>query len=854
MAEEMGNTKVADPWNVEVQETDEKAWEERTPAEKAIFVSIQVGKVCCVIGVLYLFIVSLGLMGSAFKIIGGPTAGAVFRNQEIFDNPIAGLVLGVLATVLVQSSSTSTSIIISMTAAGLMEVKNAIPMIMGANIGTSVTNTIVSIGQIGNRDEYRRAFAGATVHDCFNMLTVTLLLPIEAITGFLRHLSAALCDAFGIEADQDKSSKIDFLKVITKPVTSRLVQVDKKLVTSVAKEKDAGELEKLMKKSMIVNSQSKSAHLFMDTSMSDEAAGWILLIASLVLLCTCLILLVITLQSVFRGRAAIWMKSLLNLEFKSVPCIADYILLLFGAGITILMQSSSITTSTLTPLVGIGLIRLEKMFPFTVGANIGTCITGILSALAGSSIYVGMQVALSHLLFNFMGTLIWFPLPFMRRVPIAMARFLGNMAADWRWFPIVYIIFMFGILPLLLFLLSLAGVAAVAVGGTFIIGGLAALITILALRLNRPQMLPSALLRDPAWLPMALRVDQESAALAEQQSGAVTSSADVNKSKWWQGPWVWGLGWFVIMFLICGVPNNQWGIVKYTKFDGRDHIGIGAWSSCSASFTDKVLFRSPKVECSTTQLNTCFNDLTSACAADGFSSQGGAYKKYEASWSACRDVCTTEQWDKKCTSMSCEGSLHAEQCGNITSAVKSIASVKVTYGSGAAWEEGDKCRANSEIFDDASAASLAHAGNLGIVGIITSCAGQISVLSYIFLDGKRDMRMALIGSLVCFAITWIFLVASWGVFSGALGNAATMKLIDDSETGAIIAEGNFGDIIDGASFSFHFVLISWLLTMPIMALIGQKLMAPPAPSSSAAPEATAAPAAPAAPATGEVDI
>jgi len=187
-------------------------------------------------------------MGSAFKIIGGPSAGAVFRNQEIFDNPIAGLVLGVLATVLVQSSSTSTSIIISMTAAGLMEVKNAIPMIMGANIGTSVTNTIVSIGQIGNRDEYRRAFAGATVHDCFNLLTVALLLPLEAITGFLMHLSKGLVDAFGITDDQDKGSKVDFLKVITKPVTSRLVQVDKKLVTSVAKEKDADALEKLMKK------------------------------------------------------------------------------------------------------------------------------------------------------------------------------------------------------------------------------------------------------------------------------------------------------------------------------------------------------------------------------------------------------------------------------------------------------------------------------------------------------------------------------------------------------------------------------------------------------------------------------
>lgn len=54
---------------------------------------------------------------------------------------------------------------------------------MGANIGTSVTNTIVALGQVGDRDEFRRAFAGATVHDMFNWLTVIIMLPIEWISG-----------------------------------------------------------------------------------------------------------------------------------------------------------------------------------------------------------------------------------------------------------------------------------------------------------------------------------------------------------------------------------------------------------------------------------------------------------------------------------------------------------------------------------------------------------------------------------------------------------------------------------------------------------------------------------------------
>ena len=65
----------------------------------------------------------------------------------------------------------------------VLTVKLAVPIVMGANIGTSVTNTIVSIGQITNKDDFRRAFAGATVHDVFNWLAVVVFLPIEIITG-----------------------------------------------------------------------------------------------------------------------------------------------------------------------------------------------------------------------------------------------------------------------------------------------------------------------------------------------------------------------------------------------------------------------------------------------------------------------------------------------------------------------------------------------------------------------------------------------------------------------------------------------------------------------------------------------
>ena len=88
------------------------------------------------LSLLYLFLLGLDLMGNAFKGLSGKGVGNLF---SVVDNPMAGLAIGVVATVLLQSSSTSTSIIVTMVGAGILQVTNAIPMVMGANIGTSVT-------------------------------------------------------------------------------------------------------------------------------------------------------------------------------------------------------------------------------------------------------------------------------------------------------------------------------------------------------------------------------------------------------------------------------------------------------------------------------------------------------------------------------------------------------------------------------------------------------------------------------------------------------------------------------------------------------------------------------------------
>ncbi|XP_053519733.1 sodium-dependent phosphate transport protein 2A isoform X2 [Artibeus jamaicensis] len=201
------------------------------PAQKLRQAAGTLLKVPLMLAFLYLFVCSLDVLSSAFQLAGGKVAGDIFKDNAILSNPVAGLVVGILVTVLVQSSSTSTSIIVSMVSSGLLEVSSAIPIIMGSNIGTSVTNTIVALMQAGDRTDFRRAFAGATVHDCFNWLSVLVLLPLEAATGYLYHVTQLVVASFNIRRGRDAP---DLLKIITEPFTKLIIQLDKSVITSIA--------------------------------------------------------------------------------------------------------------------------------------------------------------------------------------------------------------------------------------------------------------------------------------------------------------------------------------------------------------------------------------------------------------------------------------------------------------------------------------------------------------------------------------------------------------------------------------------------------------------------------------------
>ncbi|CAF3655824.1 unnamed protein product [Rotaria sp. Silwood1] len=212
--------------------SENKKWKDMNRNDQIKFIIILILRIIGLLALLYLFVCSLDLMSSAFRLIGGKITGKVFAEGAILSNPIAGLMIGLLATVLVQSSSTSTSIIVSMVSSSILPVKRAIPIIMGANIGTSVTNTLVALTQSGKREEFSLAFAGATVHDMFNWLSVLVLLPIEIASNMLYHLTNSITKSINLK--RNPNSNPEFLTVITKPLTERIVLLDKKAIESIA--------------------------------------------------------------------------------------------------------------------------------------------------------------------------------------------------------------------------------------------------------------------------------------------------------------------------------------------------------------------------------------------------------------------------------------------------------------------------------------------------------------------------------------------------------------------------------------------------------------------------------------------
>ncbi|KAK8780638.1 hypothetical protein V5799_018022 [Amblyomma americanum] len=369
-------------------------------------------KMAILLGCWYLFLVSLDLMSSAFKLFAGQQSLSRGPKSDVIRNPVVGIMTGLLVTVLVQSSSSSTSITITLVGSQLLSVKQAIPIVMGANLGSSVTSSVAALSQVTRRDELRRAFAVATAHCLFNWLTLVVLLPFEVTFAFLESSSRMAVEALD---RKHRLHRYNHLRALTRPLTSFIVQ---------------NALARLQ--------------------LGDQASGLVLLFLSLLLMLGCLSLLARTLSPAVRLQVALSRMPQGLLEGYACFCL--------GLVATLVMQSSTALSSALALLAasaGDHVAGMQRVYPVLVGANIGTTSTGLLAALAGDPTPDTLQLALCHSFFNVYGALLFYPVPFMR-FPVPLAQLLAATAAHYRWFAVAYLLAVFVTLPLLALLLSFA--------------------------------------------------------------------------------------------------------------------------------------------------------------------------------------------------------------------------------------------------------------------------------------------------------------------------------------------------------------------------------------------------------------
>ena len=352
-----------------------------------------------VFGLIYTFLVGVSSLESGIKVMGADTQESLFSSVS---NPVAGLFIGILGTVLVQSSSASTSVIVGLVGTGALGVGDAVPMVMGANIGTTVTNTLVALAHMRQSEEFKRAFAAATVHDFFNLMAVGVLLPVELATGVLSTLAENISSRLVGSAGSEWKSPIK--KWVKEPVGWL---------------KDLGDA----------------------IGAAGNVLGTFLVIVGLVIILLSLAYITKNMRQLVADRIEASLNRVLGTG-------AGMVAMDLGLLITISVQSSSITTSIMIPLAAAAVDTLRKIYPETIGANVGTTITALLAALAASR-PEALTVGIVHTLFNLGGIALLYPIPAVRDLPVRAAENLARIAVSRRVIAIAYVVTAFIVIPLL---------------------------------------------------------------------------------------------------------------------------------------------------------------------------------------------------------------------------------------------------------------------------------------------------------------------------------------------------------------------------------------------------------------------
>ncbi len=346
-----------------------------------------------------LFLFALDLMTASLQHIGKNVAETILLATS---NPFNGLFIGLLITAMLQSSSTTTSLIVALVASGSITLQGAIPIIMGANVGTTITSTIVSLGFINKKKEFRRAVAAGTYHDFFNILTVIVLFPLEYNYGFLSKTSEGMAGLFFTSPTQNVENHVKHFWFGFGPVINFLIDA--------------------------------------------VPSAFFLAVLALLLLFTSILIFRRLISNLLKVKSPeVFSRFFFTNPLKSFS---------WGLITTAAIRSSTITTSVVVPIVAKKIVTLKQAAPFIMGANIGTTITAFIAALLNSNSSSAISIAIAHFMFNFIGVLLFFPIPVLRKFPIELASKMGKLTLKYRLAGFVYLLTTFFFLPFSLIYLN----------------------------------------------------------------------------------------------------------------------------------------------------------------------------------------------------------------------------------------------------------------------------------------------------------------------------------------------------------------------------------------------------------------
>jgi len=285
--------------------------------------------------------------------------------------------------------------------AGGLPVAVAISMSMGSNMGTTVTNTSVSLGNLRDDKAFNRLFGVSVVHDFFNLYSILICLPIELLFQPLERMAGAAARLFAGAGDHSMRD-LEFILMATRPAVNALHDGIATLPETIG-------------------------------SIAMIVVGIGLVIPSVYRLNKLL-------EAAMTGRA----KRLFDPAGRRNAGLA----LLFGAVVSILVQSSTLTTVLIVPMAGAGLFTLVQVFSFTLGANVGTTITALLAATAvdGAYPFVALQIPLGHVFDNAIGVALFFFVPWLRVLPLESAQMLADSTERTRWLVPASILGVFAVL------------------------------------------------------------------------------------------------------------------------------------------------------------------------------------------------------------------------------------------------------------------------------------------------------------------------------------------------------------------------------------------------------------------------